>query len=422
MFTGPPFRPADSDTSSPDNGGVKVALVAESFLPHTNGVTHSLLRVIDHLSERGHEALVIAPGTRDVGDPVRYGTADITRLPSVGWPGYADVRVSLSGTGRLARVLEDYAPDVVHLASPFMLGWSAVKAAGDLNLPTVAVYQTEVPSYADRYGASWGKPLLWNRVRQIHGRADLTLAPSTYAMDQLAGLGVPRVRLWPRGVDAARFHPSRRDDEVRRRFAPEGGAVVGYVGRLAVEKRVEDLARLSEIPGVSLVIVGEGPMRARLQSQLPRAHFTGFLGGEDLARAVASFDLFVHCGEFETFCQTIQEALASGVPVVAPRRGGPIDLVDHGTTGFLYTPGRLDEMVARVRSLVADAPMRARFGARARLAVEHRTWPEVCDALVGHYDDVIGARRLPGLRPGSLTAPGPRIGDRTGPKYVASGG
>ncbi|MFN3866127.1 MAG: glycosyltransferase family 4 protein, partial [Demequina sp.] len=368
---------------------MRVALVAESFLPHANGVTHSLLRVIEHLTARGDQALVIAPEAKGSAGPVRYGAATVRRLPSMGWPGYDDVRVALSGSARIERMLEDFEPDVVHLASPFMLGWSAIRAAQELDLPTVAIYQTEVPSYAGSYNVAWGEPILWNRVRNIHARAGLTLAPSTYAMRQLEQLGVPRLRLWPRGVDTARFRPDRRDADLRRAWAPRAQVIVGYAGRLAAEKRVGDLARLSEVDGIQVVIIGEGPSRSRLESLMPDAVFTGFLAGDELARAIASLDVFVHCGELETFCQTIQEAHASGVPVVAPRRGGPIDLVDPDHTGYLYPPGRLDAMVAGVRTLVTDPERRAVFSANARVSVEDRTWPRVCDTLIGYYEEAI---------------------------------
>ncbi|MDN4481386.1 glycosyltransferase family 4 protein [Demequina muriae] len=378
---------------------MKVALVAESFLPHANGVTHSLLRVIEHLTARGDEALVIAPEAKGSAGPIRYGSATVKRLPSMGWPGYDDVRVSLSGSARIGRMLDDFEPDVVHLASPFMLGWSAIRAANELDLPTVAIYQTEVPSYAGSYNAAWGEPLLWNRVLNIHARADLTLAPSTYAMRQLEQLGVPRLRLWPRGVDTARFRPDRQDADLRARWAPNGEVIVGYAGRLAAEKRVEDLARLTDVEGIRVVIIGDGPSRSRLETLMPDAVFTGFLAGDELARALASLDVFVHCGELETFCQTIQEAHASGVPVVAPRRGGPIDLVDTDHTGYLYTPGRLDLMVAGVRTLVSDTERRERFSANARVSVEDRTWPRVCDTLIGYYEEAIRSHDATPVRP-----------------------
>src|SRR5699024_4431555 len=141
-----------------------------------------------------------------------------------------------------------------------------------------------------------------------------------------------------------------------------GERIIGYVGRLAPEKQGEDLRALNDIPGARLVIVGDGPERERLARELPGAVFTGFLGGDDLGRAVASFDVFVHPGEAETFCQTVQEALASGVPVVATGSGGPIDLVRSSTDGWLYTPGDLDDMRSRVVDLLGDDAKRASFG------------------------------------------------------------
>jgi len=370
---------------------MKVALVAESFLPHTNGVTNSILRVIEHLTERGDEALVIAPAAKGGAGPRHYGAATIARVPSLGCPGYRDVRVSTASEGLVSGILKDFGADVVHLASPFFLGWTAVKAAGALGLPTVAVYQTEVPAYAQEYRVGWGEPLLWTRVRNIHNRATLTLAPSSHAVSRLRALGVERVRLWARGVDARRFNPSKRSEALRRSWAPAGEVVVGYVGRLAPEKRVADLASLGGIPGLSVVIIGDGPSAARLRLELPGAHFTGFLDGEDLARAMASLDVFVHCGELETFCQSIQEAQASGVPTVAPRRGGPIDLITDGRNGHLYEPGDLDEMVGCVQRLAGDAGLRARYAAHARSTVEQRTWRSVCDELMDHYRDAIDA-------------------------------
>lgn len=363
--------------------------MAESFLPLMNGVTHSILRVLDHLQERGDDVLVIAPSSHDGEEPVRVKGAEVHRLPAVPLAGYTNVRVALGGVYRVKRILAEYAPDVVHLASPFVLGWRAAQAASQLGIPTVAIYQTEVPSYAGRYGVPFLENWAWNRVENIHLLATRTLVPSTFALNQLRGRGIPRVRMWRRGVDTVRFSPEKRDDGWRASVAPDGERIIGYVGRLAVEKQVEDLAALAGIPNTRLVIVGDGPQRAALEAALPAAVFTGFLSGDDLARAVASFDLFVHPGEFETFCQTIQEAMASGVPVVATGRGGPLDLVENSRTGWLYEPGDLSAMRARVQDLMGDDAKRRAFAAAAHASVQGRTWPALCTELVQHYKDVI---------------------------------
>lgn len=375
-------------------GNVRVALVAESFLPHTNGVTHSLLRVIDHLLDHGHQAMVMTPQARrgDGDHHPTYREVPVTPVPAIGWPGYRDVRVCTAGPARIGRTLASWSPDIVHLASPFMLGWAALKATQPLGLPTVAVYQTDVPSYAARYRAPWGEELLWRRVLDIHGRADRTLAPSSHAQHQLEQRGVPRVHRWGRGVDITRFHPARRSTALRAAWAPGHHTVIGYVGRLAPEKQVEDLAALANIPNTTLVIVGTGPSEPQLRRLLPHAVFTGFLDGDDLAEAMASFDVFVHCGQLETFCQTIQEAHASSVPVVAPRRGGPVDLIEDGLNGMLYAPGDAAQLRAAVTHAVTHPQWRARAGNHGRVAVQGRTWTAVCDQLVEHYRDVIETR------------------------------
>lgn len=352
-----------------------------------NGVTHSLLRIIDHLSARGDEVLVLAPRASE--SPREISGFSVEGLPSFALPRYRNVRIATVTVGRMTRSLRRFAPDVVHLASPFVLGLQAMLAAEQLGIPTVAIYQTDVPAYAARYGFALAEPLLWQQVQRIHQRATLNLAPSSYAAEQLAEHQIDRVRKWIRGVDTERFSPTKRDEAWRMRLAPHGERIVGYVGRLAAEKQLEDLRVIATLPGVRLVIVGDGPLRARLQHTLPTAHFTGFLGGDDLARALASFDVFVHPGEFETFCQTIQESMASGVPVVATGRGGPVDLVDSSRTGWLYEPGNLHELRDRVADLVGDPAKRNAFARAAHDNVRDRSWSAVIDALVEHYRDAI---------------------------------
>lgn len=386
--TGHPFEPA-RPTVPTTVGGVRIAIVAESFLPLMNGVTHSILRVLEHLQVRGDEVMVIAPSTSDTAVSSVEKGAYVHRLPSVPLAGYTNVRVALGGVSRVKRILADFSPDVVHLASPFVLGWRAVQAAHQLGIPTVAIYQTEVPSYAARYGVPFLENWAWNRVDNIHLLANRTLVPSTFALNQLRGRGILRVDMWRRGVDTARFNPAKRSTAWRSTVAPGGERIIGYIGRLAVEKQVEDLAVLADVPNTKLVIIGDGPQRASLEAQLPDAHFAGFLGGDALAEAVASFDLFVHPGEFETFCQTIQEAMASGVPVVATGRGGPLDLVENSRTGWLYEPGNLAQLRAYVQDLMGDDAKRRAFATAAHASVQGRTWPVLSAELVRHYSDVI---------------------------------
>ncbi|MBG6218487.1 phosphatidylinositol alpha 1,6-mannosyltransferase [Arthrobacter sp. CAN_A6] len=373
---------------------MRIAIVAETFLPTVNGVTHSIRKMLEHFAARGDEVLVIAPSSAS---PDESGVEDnirVVRLTSVPLVGYSSVRVAVGGVSRVRRILADFVPDIIHLASPFELGWRAMRAAATLGIPVVAVYQTDIPGYAARYGVPLLENWAWQRVRNIHCGAARTLAPSTSAVRQLQAHGVPGVHLWRRGVDTARFHPRRRSSSFRAGVAPAGGKLIGYVGRLAAEKQVEDLRVLADIANARLVIIGDGPLRPALESALPGAHFTGFLGGEELATAVASLDLFVHPGELETFGQTIQEAMASGVPVVATGRGGPLDLVDPSRTGWLYDPGNLAQLRSRVVDLIGDDAKRSAFSEAAFARVQGRTWPVLCELLLQHYDETISEHAL----------------------------
>lgn len=372
---------------------MRVAIVAESFLPNVNGVTNSVLRVLEHLRGTGHEALVIAPDTPR-GEPAAdkiYEGIRVHRVPSRMFPKITSLPLGVPRP-RMVSVLRGFDPDVVHLASPALLGWGGMLAARHLGVPTVAVFQTDVAGFAESYGMGFASRAAWAWTRMVHTRADRTLAPSAAAMENLTAHRIPRVHKWARGVDITGFAPSARDESLRSLWSPRGKPIVGFVGRLAPEKHVERLAALSERDDLQVVVVGDGIDRAKLETVLPSAVFTGALYGAELAAAYASMDVFVHPGEHETFCQAVQEAMASGLPAIAPDAGGPRDLVTPYRTGLLLSVDEYEaKLPAAVDHLIAE---RQRYSVAARRSVLTRTWPAICDELLGHYDDVIGLRRL----------------------------
>lgn len=370
---------------------MRVAIVAESFLPNVNGVTNSVLRVIEHLRRTGHEVLVIAPDTprgEPAADRVHDGVR-VHRVPSKMFPKVTSLPLGVPRP-RMVGVLRGFEPDVVHLASPALLGWGGVHAARYLGIPTVAVFQTDVAGFAESYGIGMLARASWAWTRRLHSKADRTLAPSTSAMENLAAHRIPRVHKWGRGVDITGFAPSARDEQLHRHWSPDGRPVVGFVGRLAPEKHVERLAGLAGRDDVQVVVVGDGVDRAKLQTLMPSAVFTGALYGADLATAYASMDVFVHPGEHETFCQAVQEAMASGLPVIAPDAGGPRDLVTPMHTGMLLPVNGFESSLAQaVDHLLSERP---RYSVAARRSVLGRTWPAVCDQLIEHYLEVMGTR------------------------------
>lgn len=420
---------------------MRVAIVTESFLPSVNGVTNSVLRVLEYARRHGHECLVVAPSDnvglwqgaaemvrthplfsavvprlrvarvhgpgRERGpDPVHGSRGEhhlgfpVHRVTAVRVPVVSSMPVG-TPSPTVYQALRDFDPDVVHLASPFVLGAAGAVAARALGVPSVAVYQTDVAGFAASYGVGAMADAAWAWTRAIHTACDRTLAPSTAAVADLAAHGVPRVHRWGRGVDTTLFDPSRRSESLHRRWSPHGRPVVGFVGRLAPEKQVERLQSLADRSGpdgdLRLVVVGDGPAGSALRASMPHAVFTGELHGEQLAQAYATFDVFCHAGEFETFCQAIQEAHASGVPVIAPASGGPLDLVRPGVNGLLLDPALYaSEVVGAFERVLVD---RDRLSAHARATVAERSWDAICAQLFHHYA-AAGAREQPGRRRG----------------------
>src|ERR1700744_6581946 len=235
---------------------MRVLVVTESFLPTVNGVTTSVLKVLEHLAARGHDAQVMVPSC---GAPESYAGFPVTEIPSIP---YRQFPVGLPGL-HVQRIMEEFAPDVVHVASPFLLGGEAIAASRRLGIPTVAIFQTDVAGYARRNRLSAIQPLAWKIIRRIHRDATLTLVPSSATMKDLRSAGLKRLKRWGRGVDLETYHPrNRKRDEVaelRARLAPGDEVVVGYVGRVAPEKQIENMAGLRDVPGISIAIVGDGP-------------------------------------------------------------------------------------------------------------------------------------------------------------------
>ncbi|MGH8906933.1 MAG: glycosyltransferase family 4 protein [Egibacteraceae bacterium] len=369
---------------------MRVALVTESFLPQMNGVVNSVVQVVLHLRRRGCDVVLIAPRR----GPSVFADVEVVRVPAMPLPWHRPFPLGLP-CPLVERTIQAFRPDVVHVASPVVLGAEAIAVANRLGIPSVAVFQTDLPGFARHYRLRAASPALWAWLRRMHRRATLTLAPSSASLVQLRQHGIERVARWGRGVDLRAFDPSFRSETLRASLVGDGELLIGYVGRLAAEKRVGLLAHLRGIEGCRLVVVGAGPARARLQRALPEAAFLGFLTGPELSAAYASLDIFVHTGANETFCQAAQEAMASGVPVVAPASGGLLDLIEHGRSGWLWPAEDPTALREAVTLLAAEPARRALLGRRARESVAVRSWNALGDELLGHYRAAIDSVRPP---------------------------
>lgn len=362
----------------------RVALFAEAFLPKVDGVSKSAFLTLRYLQRTGREVLVFAP---DIA-PEAIGETRVVRMPSLGAAFAPESRLALPNPS-IWRELDGFEPDLVHIFSPALAAASAISYSRTKRIPVVANYQTDLPAYAPYYGVPALVPVLKAWLRYWHRQCTLTLVPSSYTGHQLQAEGFHRLRPWPRGVAAHHFHPRRRSAEMRARLLAgrdPSSLVCLYVGRLSTEKRVDLLVDLAHTPGIALTLVGDGPQRAALEAQFADsgAEFTGYLYGAELAEAYASADVFVFPGVTETFGQVVQEALASGLPVITVNQGGVADLVTDGSSGFVLEPEAI-AFASAAAQLRDDPALRARMSQAARAFAETRPWERILELLEGHY-------------------------------------
>lgn len=357
---------------------MRIALVTESFRPLYDDRTVTVRRVADRLVDLGHDVLVVAPAP-GLGS---YRGARVTRIR-------ATERVGRHTPGRQVRdALTGFGPDLVHVATPGLLGCLALGHARRTGVPSLVVQETRVPrSGADR----------WRRT--VPARADRLVVTCRWLRATLAADGVGPVPVWEPGVDAVAFSPVLSSERLRERWTRDDRVPVGHVGELRKRHGVRGLAALATLARVRPVLVGDGPQRAWLERRLPGVHVTGGPGAGsgtgpatgDLAAVLASLDVLVQPDRNETCGHTLRAAAASGVPVVAPAAGGVPDAVRHQHTGLLYDPDDPRGLVRAVGALVADPAARAALGARARRRALRRSWSDAVDELVDrHYAPLLG--------------------------------
>lgn len=362
---------------------MRIAIVTESFLPRVDGVSRSVGALLRHCRRRGHEALVVAPGH----GPHESEGFQVIRV--MGVPGlYPGLVMSPLAPG-LRGLFQRFAPDVVHLASPALLGATAVRAGRRAGVPVAAHFQTDVPAYAGHYGGGLAVPAVWAWMRRLHNGCAATYAPTPTLAAELRRRGFRNVSVSGRGVDLESFRPGRPGAQWARGLwpAPGGdGPRVLCVARLAPEKSLDRLLEVARRhPALRVLLVGAGPDEARLRRLMPaNVRLAGLLEGDALGDVYSAADMFAFPSSTETFGQVVQEAMASGLPVVGMRAGGVADLIADGVDGLLTEPGG-DAFEAAVARLAADPAARRRLGAAARRRVEPRSWATVLDGLLQDY-------------------------------------
>lgn len=365
-------------TGRSDVAGVRIALVTDTYLPQVNGVTTVVRRIADTVRAAAHDLVVVAPRYPHGSGGDRGGGEEL-RVPSLPFPPYPSIRLSLPLYRHVAQSLDRFAPDLLHAATEGPLGLIGRRYAMQRGLPLVTSFHTDFPQYARDYGLRLLTPLVWRWLQRFHRPARMIHTPGIAVRDELVRRGLRNTVIWGRGVDPRHFHPNRRDTGWRRWMAgADDTVIVLHVGRLAREKNLRVLvdawrrARRCLGPRATFVIAGEGPEATYVATHLPFVRQVGFLDRETLATVYASSDLCVLPSRTETCGLVALEAMASGLPVIAANAGGLAESVSHGENGLLVRPDDARGFGHAIVTLALDAERRTAMAAQARRTAEQR--------------------------------------------------
>lgn len=415
----------------------RVLYCSDTYPPQVNGVSVVTAQSIAGLRERGWTTAVVIPryperqarGVR--GFPDRFDAAHhIVTIPSVSFPPYPDIRLAVPMLSVVEHAIRSFQPDLVHCATEFMLGRLGQVAAARAGLPIVTSYHTDFGRYTDAYGAQWLRPAVEGYLRRFHSRALRTYTPSERAREDLARMGVRNVEVWGRSIDSGVFSPVHRDESWRRVHGFDGKVLFLHVGRLAAEKDVRRILDAFALAGLMLparsahlVIAGGGPEEPALRDAAPPdVTFLGVLERTDsLPRLYASADAFLFASVTETLGLVVLEAMASGLPVIAPACGGVADHLHHGENGIVVGAATLEgEMAGAIVRLALDPELRQRLGQGARRSAEAVSWPGELDRLDASYREIRNLATRAGERDVASGPPAWGGGSRAHPSGLAA--
>lgn len=345
-----------------------------------------------YLQQTGREVLIFAPDT----SVPNVGDSEVVGLPSVSMPIAIETRMALP-IPHIAKRLEAFQPDLIHLASPALMTVAGMAVGRELNIPVIANYQTDLPGYTVQYGVPLLENPLRNWLRYLHNGCHINLVPSPSVADSLQQQGFRRLRVWGRGVNLDRFNPNHFSQAMRDRLLNGRDAnsmLCIYVGRLANEKCVHLLRPVANTPRVALTIIGDGHTREDLETLFAGTgtHFMGYLYKDELAAAFASADAFFFPGANETFGQVVQEAMASGLPTVVTNQGAVKDLVQHGKTGFVVDHSEAGFADA-ARTLQNNRELLQTMSKNARAEAEKHPWSALMAQLEDYYAEAVELNR-----------------------------
>jgi glycosyltransferase involved in cell wall biosynthesis len=379
-------------------GKVKIVFFIDVLKKDFDGVSNTTHQIASRLPRGVFDAIFITPlPPDDASFPF-----PVYQCPSIDIPLYKQYKLALPKKMKgLETILDNFAPDVIHWSTPSALGWYAVKYAKKRRIPAVSIYHTHFTSYVEYFlrfvpGVDKISPPIARRLLSLYKDCALVLAPTDSMKKYLQVLRVEgdKIKVWGRGVNQHLFSPSHRDERFFNQYGLKDEKKILFVSRLVSYKSTDSLIDLHQLLDKKhkLIITGDGPDTARMKSKMKGAVFTGKLTGENLSKVFASADVFIFPSVTETFGNVVLEAMASGLPVVAARSGGPADIIVDSETGFLATPGDVNEMHRHVKRLLSDEALRQRISEQGVRYASQQNWDVLCQQLFDYYTDLAGTK------------------------------
>jgi len=378
---------------------LRIALFSGNYNYVRDGANQALNRLVDYLLRQGAKVRIYSPTTAK---PAFAATGDLISIPSFAIPGRKEYQFPIAITPRVKKDLRHFNPNIVHTSSPDLVGHRAVTWAQKQNLPILSSVHTRFDTYARYYGMAFLEPLMVILLRRYYQRCNALIAPSESMTQILRDQDMnDDVSIWSRGVDREIFNPSKRNIKWRHSLGiDDNDIVIGFLGRLVMEKGLDIFAKtitklkqLKTDNRYKILVIGQGPAEAWFKKQLPNAIFTGFQGGHNLGRAVASMDILFNPSVTETFGNVTLEAMASAVPVVAARATGSESLVKNGTTGSLTSAGNIEEFAQSLSRYIDDKSLRLEHGKAGEKYAQDFSWDRINQAVADTYLRIITAHR-----------------------------
>ncbi|MFX3623704.1 MAG: glycosyltransferase family 4 protein [Ectobacillus sp.] len=371
---------------------MKIAIFTDTFTPQVNGVAKTLDRFTRYLQQNGRQYHVFAPQNTSNDN----FASNVRKIKSIPLALYPECRLAIPNPVSLKRELQQFQPDIIHVATPFNMGLFGMYYAKKMNIPLVGSYHTDFDAYLQYYKLDFLSNMLWNYLRWFHGCLQKTFVPSSETLKQLKKKGFRDLYIWSRGVDCGLYHPHYDKKALRSKYRIHAKHILSYVGRIAPEKDIDTLIQIIKETtdkwkgSVHWLIVGDGPLMDEMKAALSEhVTFTGYLKGENLAQVYASSTAMVFPSWTETFGNVVLESLACGTPVVGANAGGVKTILTHKKTGFLCEPKQTAQFAAAIDDLIDDKKTRRQMSKSAREYALSQSWDHIFANLLKHYDEAI---------------------------------